>query len=326
MTLYKNALKKGWQLTTKHPFLWFFGLFAFLLGSNGGEIDVYLKSVSALTNRFSSTSLNFWQGGGFADIYYLMEKTWNANPTNFIFLVTIFLIAAFVLLYFIIISQIALISAASQTSVNEDKLTFSGCFHASHKHFWSILLSNVLYKVVFYLILFVFMLIFVSIFKDNNTSMYQFVYYVIAALFLIPLILVLSFLLKFTIIDIVVNQKKFLAALINSYQILKNNWLVSLEMSFIFFCLSIFLGIFVLFATLVMTAPFLINASISMLQTGVLANFLTVIMLVMFVFVVLFILSAIIFSSWQWTSWAYLYKELAKGKIAAKTVRLFQEK
>jgi hypothetical protein len=41
MSLYRSILKRAWEISWKFKYLWFFGLFAALLG-NGGEFEIIL--------------------------------------------------------------------------------------------------------------------------------------------------------------------------------------------------------------------------------------------------------------------------------------------
>ena len=50
MTLYRDIIKEAWQITWRRRFLWFFGLFAVLLG-NGGEYEILFQNFDAISDQ-----------------------------------------------------------------------------------------------------------------------------------------------------------------------------------------------------------------------------------------------------------------------------------
>jgi len=46
MPFYRNILKQAWQLTWRNKYLWWFGIFAALLG-NGGEFEILFNNAGA---------------------------------------------------------------------------------------------------------------------------------------------------------------------------------------------------------------------------------------------------------------------------------------
>ena len=46
MPFYRTILKQAWSLTWRHKYLWWFGIFAALLG-NGGEFEILFNNVGA---------------------------------------------------------------------------------------------------------------------------------------------------------------------------------------------------------------------------------------------------------------------------------------
>src|SRR3989338_4797304 len=46
MPFYRNILKQAWTLTWRNKYLWWFGIFAALLG-NGGEFEILFNNIGA---------------------------------------------------------------------------------------------------------------------------------------------------------------------------------------------------------------------------------------------------------------------------------------
>lgn len=319
MQLYKEALARGWQLTTKHSFLWLFGLFALFISGNGGEFDIYFRNINSLTSSLSIFNPEFWKNNEWLILIKKMSALGHTNLWLTIILGIIFLIAAAVVIYFIIISQIALMDAASKYPKN--KITFHQSFQDSRGYFWPVLLINICSRLVIGAFLMLLAVPFLKIFTSQNYFTYESIYYLMALLILVPVVLIVSFLNKFAINYLVIQKEKLIGSLKKSFKLFINNWLVSLEMALIFFILSLLLGLFVILAIAVLITPFITFSLMSSM-----ANFYTIMMIAILLAVVSVILAASIFSTWQYSSWTYLFIELTKGNREGKLLRILQNK
>src|SRR3989339_171008 len=113
---YTNILKQSWDITWKNKYLWFFGLFAALLG-NGGDLDIIVRGFDHDNKFFMFGWQQFSQTGIFnknifANIALLSVK----EPlTLFLSLGTLLIFTFMVgfLIWMIISSQIAIVSNIS---------------------------------------------------------------------------------------------------------------------------------------------------------------------------------------------------------------------
>lgn len=323
MQLYTDVLKKGWQVSTKHPWLWFFGLFALLLNGNGGEYNFYLRQVNYLVGRNSVFSPSFWQGKEWQSIIDKLENFWAASPAITIILSVVLVLALVIVVYFVIISQAALIKAAHQSETS--KPDFKKTFSAVNKNFWAVFAVNLLAKLSIFLVLILLAVPFLNLILDTNNEYYNSLYFVVGLLILVPLVLIVSFVTKYAVNYIVIEQQKIGVAIKKAFVLFYNNWLVSLEMALIIFILSIALGVFLLLASAILLAPFLAS-SVATVHDGSLAGVFTIMFIGVIIAIIALAVGAAIFSSWQWTSWTFLFKELTKGPKQGKLIRVFQKK
>lgn len=318
MRLYFKALADGWKLTSKHNWLWLFGLFALLIGGNGGEYDLYFKNVSLLSSQNSVFSVSFWQKNELAQISERLIALWTNNWITTILLGSILLFSLLFVLYFIIVSQISLVYAAAQGPKNG--LTFHDCYSAGQKYFWPVLTINIISKA------FIFAVLFLIVFSFSVPDyFYQTIYSILGSLLLVPAVIIVSFLSKYAVNFIVLKNEKIFPAIKKGAVLFAKNCLVSLEMALIIFILSILLGLFIMLSTAVVLSPFLASViGTAQAYADPLANIYTVLMLAALILVMGMVLAASIFSAWQWTSWTYLFKELTKGPKESKLVRILQ--
>ncbi|MFA6027515.1 MAG: hypothetical protein WC752_01150 [Patescibacteria group bacterium] len=322
MRLYFKALSDGWKLTSKHTWLWFFGLFALFIVGNGGEFDLYFKNVGRLSGNNSIFSAAFWQQGEWVEIINRLQSLWTENWIMTLFMAGIFVAALLFVLYFVVISQIALIYAANQGQ--KSSLSFHQCIVAGNKFFWRALIINIISKLI---VIAVLLIIAIPLFFLLSSGTYEATYSILASILLIPAVIIVSFLNKYAINYAVIDNEKIFPAIKKAFKLFGQNWLVSLEMALIIFILSLLLGLFILAATAIVLAPFLASSiSTASAYADPLANILTVLMLAALVLIVGMVLAASIFSAWQLTSWTYLFKELTAGPKEGKLIRVLNGK
>jgi len=303
MKLYTDALSKGWKLTSKYPWLWLYGLFALLLSSNGGEFDFYFREVDTLT------SLSQWQAG--------LENFLSAFHGQWIVLLVlgvIFLVAVIIVVYFAVISQNSLIYATGQKS--SAQLTFPGVYNEARKFFWPSFGINLLAKCLILLI--VTLLALPYIFWMNK-------YYLMIVIFLlIPIVLVISFVTKYSINYLILKKENWQSAIKKAFILFKKNWLVSLEMAGIIFLLSLALGLALMLVVGIIVAPALSSAISTAHYLVVLTDIFNVFFLAVLILIILMAISAAIFSAWQWTSWSYLFQDFVEKPQESQLAKVFK--
>ena len=155
MSLYRNILKQAWQLSWSNKYLWFFGLFAAMIGT--GEYEIITQSMSGMPNFGVIDTLNsFAQTNVFSGQTVATLKTFMMNDTAafvlFIAMTLLLLFVAVFILWLTIVSQGSLVYNATQVYLKKAH-DFKGGLEAGIKHFWTLAGLNVIIKFVIYVCL-----------------------------------------------------------------------------------------------------------------------------------------------------------------------------
>lgn len=325
MILYRAILKQAWQTTWRHKYLWFFGLFAALLG-NGGELEIIFRGFGEYSDQagfwreIGSTGFFSWQT--LANIGYLFKS----DPITMFMVILVFCLVAIIggfLLWLTITGQAAVINNAAEDKFGR-KHSFKTGFSQAIASFWPVFSLNLLSKLISYL-LFVLISwpIALSLFTDKTLS-YSLAYILLFVLF-IPLSIIVSFVIKYGIAYVVVKKEKPLAAFKKGVAMFKNNWVVSIEMAFILFGINFLVGLSLFILFLVLAVPFLFII-LAFSKIALMINFWFLLMSAGFLFVVFFGFAGAILSVFQISSWTNLFIELEGRGGISKLVRIFEKK
>jgi len=153
---YRDILGQAWKNTWRNKYLWFFGLFAALLG-NGGEIGLIFRGLNADTGngflfRFKEfVSTGIFSKEIFANIAYLATEA----PFSLFMVMAvlfIFLLLVLFMLWLIMVSQGALIHNAVRISTGK-KHDFKDGLEMGIKKFWPVFFLNVSLKIIIFAVL-----------------------------------------------------------------------------------------------------------------------------------------------------------------------------
>jgi len=203
MFLYRDILKKSAGIAWSHKNLWFFGIFAALLGG----VSQYTMTMSRspedwTTNIFSATAVLFGQNGNgnfFSNLLHLFKN----DPNSAIILATFILILIIVSLFILwlaVVSQGGLINngaAIIKGSVKKGGLPLRDGLEKGVKKFWPTLGLNLVGAALtcFFAALVGLPLVFLT----SASGMNVFFLYVLLFVIFIPLALIISFLIKYSI-------------------------------------------------------------------------------------------------------------------------------
>lgn len=326
--LYRPILKKAWSITKKFKPLWFFGLFATILGSSG-EYEMLLRVMPKSGENdsvISATIKSFqagWEnglgtGGSFMANMIQAVKT---EPGSIIFPLFIFLVALAIALFIIwlaIISEVGLIKNVALATKNKKSTINEGIDFAVTK-FWPALGANALMKIAT-MILFVIIgleLSFLSRYGVTGTIIYYLSFIVFALV-----TFAVSFIFRYQLYYIVLGKQKVLPALKSGWQLFKSNWLVSYEMAFILLIISLLTTVVVVFASLtILSVPVTlpIYFSVPLWLAGLIALVAIVAILALNFFVAAFL------TTFQWSCWTQIFENIDKTDTISKITRTAQE-
>jgi hypothetical protein len=333
MPLYRKIISQSLKITWRYKYLWFFGVFAAILGS-GGEYEILINSFSgdpkqaifpalqkiAETGVFSSKTL--------VNIGHIVQN----DPLSLLSLIAIYIgiLALMAFLFWLaVISQSVLVnSAAAYQSGRKPNLApnFGERIRASvakvKDKFWQILGLNLLVKVVLYASFILVSLPIIFTISRPEILFYKVLYFVLFILF-IPFALSLSLLTKYSIAYSILKNNKFFEAIKSSWGLFKENWIISVEMAFILFLINFLASIVLILAVLSLAVPFLFLGYVTSVIIGSAGAWL-IIVLAFIVLLSAIVLGGAVISTFQISSWTCLFSELINKGATSKIERIVE--
>jgi len=319
MALYRGVLGQGWQNAWRNKYLWFFGLFAALLG-NGAEFRMMSEAGSEQTlfptlQDIASTGVFSLQG--LENLGKLMVK----DPASVIILFLIFLLIAVLfvfLLWLSVVSQGALVNNAARFKNNHSHDFRSG-LDSGIKHFWPVLGMNAILKIVIFV---AFVILSFLLINSGARDMVGNILFVVFFVIFIPLVVVLSFIVKYAIAYVIIKGESFLNALRLGWQLFVRNWLISIEMAFILFFINFLAVVGLALLLLVLAIPFLF-IMIVFSSVAVSFSFWFLFLASSILYILLAMWLGAVLSTFQVSSWTILFLELVSRGGVSKLIRLF---
>ncbi len=326
MTLYRNILSSAWKNTWHHKYLWFFGLFAALIG-NGGELEVFFRSFN---DRMEGGFLPWLKGMSATGIFSLnalknigrlmVEDTGTMLLLIFTLLL-VFLLGGF-LIWLVIASQIAIVNNTANNKLGKKHDIQTG-ISAATKRFWSVLGLNFIIKFFAYILFGVLTLPIAMSLVKGGVLGYGFLFVILYIIF-IPLILFFSFIIKYAIAYSVIKEENFLEAIKNGWNLFMKNCLISIEMTFILFFINFLAAFALILIFLVLSVPFLFIIIFSNALAYINLLFIFIGAIILFIIFTAFVGS--ILATFQISAWTYLFIELETKGGVSKIKRLFSKK
>lgn len=319
MPFYRNILKQAWGLAWSNKYLWWFGIFAALLGNS--ELEILFNSLGGDPGQ---TMFPAWQrivstGVFSSGTYGNIGNLFKDDTLNLIIFLLVALIALAVLLFLVwlaIVSQAAIVSG-SAAAVKQKKTSLKAGLKAGILNFWPVLFLNILIKAAVYILLAA--ISWPVIFFPGGLSANLF--YILALIIAAPAAMILSFIMKYAVAYTVVNGSRIGQALKQSWRLFKANWLVSFEMAILLFFINLLVGLAVFLAILTLAAPFLFLGLIFYYSLALVGSwFIAILALICFLSII--ITGGAVLSVFQIAAWTSLFLELDKKRGASKLVRI----
>lgn len=323
---YRDILGQAWKNTWRNKYLWFFGLFAALLG-NGGEIGLIFRGLNADTGsgflfRFKEfVSTGIFSKGIFANIAYLATEA----PFSFFMLTAVlfvFLLLVLFMLWLIMVSQGALIHNAVRITTGK-KHDFKDGLEMGIKKFWPVFSLNVLLKIVIFAVLAIISMPILTVLSKGSFSVSSF-FFVVLYLIFIPFIVVISFIVRYIIAFVVIKGEKFWQAVNSGWSLFLKNWLVSLELAFILFAINLLVALILIVGVMILAVPFFF-VMLVFTKISLYINIWFVILIGMILFLCIIVLTGAILATFQINAWIKLFIELVGKGGVSKIVRIFDK-
>lgn len=311
---YSNILKQSWTITWKNKYLWFFGLFAAILG-NGGDLDIIVRGFDH-ENKFFPFGFGWLANTGIftKDFFTNIILLSATEPLSLFISLFFILLSSLVLIFFIwlvISSQIAIVNNAVKIITNKKHNIKEG-LNKGKEYFWQVLILNILLKLFIFVVFFIML----TTLLIKTSALQSFIFILLFVICLI-LAVIFSFVIKYSICFVVIKGFNVINALKSGWSLFVKNWLISLEMAFLLFLLNFL----VLFLLSPLFFVFIVFSKV-VLYFGVWFLFISSAML----FLLLITLTGAILSTFQITSWTSLFIELVSRGGVSKLIKIFERK
>jgi hypothetical protein len=323
-SLYRDILKKAWATTFNNRIFWFFGLFSAPLLCGVYEVLKY-------TQLFSEENVLLKWGNvlntGALSLFTIKELS--SSPLALFIYFSIMAILGLIFLFLIwisVVSQGSLIDAIDESKTKEIANPQLSKFIAKGiENFWPVFKINATVIIFSHILLLLASISALAIYLSASSKQVapNFIYLLFVILF-IPLTLIFSFIGKYATNFVVIKKEHFWSALKNSYNLFKENWLITLEMGFLLLFISFAflimfssLGFFIFIPFWLISYILASLGAVIVLKAIILIGILTALLLTVF--------ATAILSTFQYACWTLLFKQLiSKEKSIAKLHRVFK--
>jgi len=325
MSLYRNILKQAWRITWHNKYLWFFGIFAALLGSSG-EYEMLWRQLSNDGGQTTPIFQQVAQTGVFSrQVFSNLTQimTEDAMSLLLVLLIGLAILVLFIFtVWLVIISQIAIVNNAAAI-IDKKKINFQAGINNGLKNFWPVLGLNILVKAIIYVIFLIISLP-IILSTDMTSVLTANFLYIVAFIIFIPVVFALSFIIKYAIAYVVIRRSNFIDSLKQGWRLFIDNWLISLEMAFILFFINLAVGFTAIISILILAIPFLFLGFIFYYLASFIGFWLIVILAGICLLLII-ILSGAILSVFQIGSWISLFVELINNGGKSKLIRVVEK-
>lgn len=321
-TIFKDSLHESWR----NKYLWFFGFFAALWGS-GAELDLLFGNFGERGGTGLFAELQTW-----ADTGIFSAAGWSnigrlafTEPFTFFILISI-LLAVLILFLFVvwisITSQAALVYNSGKIRLDK-KHSFKDGWQAGTQKFWTVFGLNLGLRVFLSLL---FVILSIPIIKSQGSGVVSQSGMIFILLFLvfIPISIIASFLVKYAVAFVVIKSEKLVSSLKLSWRLFIDNWLLSLEMSFMLFVFSFLGAVLIILAFLIVMAPIMFVVLLFQDLVSV-VNVFVIIITIFILYLCVIVVFGSFFTSFKTLSWTHLFIDLISKGGKSKLNRVFSK-
>ncbi len=311
---YRQTLSHAWDVVWHNKSLWILGLFAVLLGQFGFS-DIFGKMWS-LADIGASGQWNF--------LLPTIKLNWSGDVTSTLGIVWLAGICLSIMVFLVFVavsSQGALISYSADWFKSKKHQPLSKPWNRSLKHFWHILVVNILRAVCISLSLVVFAMVLGRFLYSTALSQgYLLALGLVLVLFVSLFISIISI---YTLCALVIDGKGLQAAMAKAWNIFSHHTLVSLEVGVLLMLFNLLLVVAIAVAAFFAFVPaMLIWFAAGITNTVILAaiGFFLGISL----WLVLIVLLAGFFNAYTTSAWVFLFMKMHKEGIPSRMIHFFK--
>ena len=309
--IYRTILLQAWSKTWQRKSLWVFALFAAIL-MNGGLFDTVIRSIQHI-ERTGTFFEDILAGSvlGIQVIGEYIQQIQTLDQTRVFVIVTTSILVALFLLSASILSQYALVQGVGEKKESHPHKLRRQALHAC----WDVLAINLFVKIASFILTLVTALTLI-LFIQQATIWYSLLVFVVF-FFFIPLIIIINTIGMFAIINTVREKTHTLDAIHHAYKLFSQHWIASLEFGLSLFLLIFGTGILLLAISFFLLIPFWM-LTLAALYFGSIGLYLSLHVIAVVFFIVIFLLFVGISTTFQYASWVGFYARMNHKTYGAK--------
>jgi hypothetical protein len=298
---YLAIFKKAWEIIWNNKYLWWFGLF---IGTGGFGLNFNFGSQGKNTSQSFSGEVE--------------SKMAEFASHNFTLVLAIAAIVLILILFFLvlgILSYAGLLKSIN-ASLKSEKIGFWKGLTLGKKYFWGLFLIGLLAGLVILGVIIVLStpVIFLFYLKSYILAVFTMI---AAILIFIPIMILVSFISKYTRLFLVLSDLGIKASLENGYQLFRKNIASSIIMGLLFIPVSILAGMALIAAVLAVGLVFVIFGLILYLLLSKIGIAIAAI-LGLLALILLLLLFRSAYSAFYHTSWFLFFREIAMVEVEEK--------
>lgn len=319
MKLYRDVLRQAWGHTIQRPGLWIFGFFATFVFGAAGEIDRYLRFMNGIVSEGDMLNPKSWIDGRWLTVATDLSRAMLAGNVKAWVWCSGIIMAASVVVVMISVSVGALVHSAQHKTES-----FAEAFRAGAKHWIQL---SVLFVTGYLTVVVITLALITAILKLTPVETFQsqqLLITIIAGVVFVPLVIVVSLILRLASIAVVLDHSHIGDAIRVALRLFAKHWLMTLEMAIISFILVGIVSLVVLVGLTVIFLPFLVGLSTGNPATIVL-RLQDAVFVGQWIYLLLSFFSGALLSTWQWSAWTLLFQALRTESHSSTLVRWIRE-
>jgi len=295
----------------------------FFSGHSG--LEIVTRGLGLKTGATSLIDFEALSGTGiykmqsFSNIGKLMIE----EPFSMIMILFIILLIIVLLLFVVWLSNVSQIAIVNNTAyISEDKETnFQEGVTVGIKNFWPVFALNIFKKIVIVVILAIMSLPLLMSEGALNLIPANIIFSILFVV-LVPAIISLAFVVNFTVSYVVIKKEKLNLAIKKAMKLFAKNWLISIEMGFLIYLISLLATFAAILSLLLLVTPFLLLIYLAVnIQSVALFGVVLSLSFVVFTLVIVFV--GAVLSSFQNSANTLFFMKLIGGGGTSKIVRVF---
>lgn len=308
---YRQTLGYAWEAVWHNKILWVFGLLSVFLGQLGFS-DIFGKIWSVLdASSLAGDNISI------LSTFHISIPVGVWNILGIVWLIIICVSIAVMVVFLAVTSQGALISYSADWFKTHKHKEIDKSWHNSVKHFWNILLINLVRQAILLGLLVGF--VFVAKYFFSSQSWLQGLLFALASFLALFVSLFLSVFSVYTLCYLVLDGKGLVKSIKKAWLLLSDHFLVSLEVGVVLMLLNLLLVAVIIggsFFAFLPTAFIWIAAGISnSVSLAVLGLIFGIFLVLLFI-----VLVAGLFNAFTTSAWVFLFIKMHKEGISSRLV------